>query len=129
MRLFQFLIVKNFMVAGLPLCEQSASLNDYLRDTAFIPRSQCDAFDRDLAASGYYPSAWGVAASGPSRASQSPTIEVAPPKANEVKERPSTGKQPAIGICFLGICPRGKKWTNYMSIDSNDGTGDHERFM
>ena len=121
MKLFQFLIVENFMVTGLPLCEQSASLNDYLRDTIFIPRSECDAVDRDLAAFSDYPS-------GPSRARKLPIIEFAPPKANEVKERPSKGKQPSIGICSLGICPKGKKWTNYKSIDSNDGTGDHERF-
>lgn len=114
MKLFQFFIVENFMVAGLPLCEKSSNPDD--RNRVFIP--QCDL--NDLIPFGYHPSR--------------NLFEPAPPKANEVKERPIQGKpsQPGAGQApgiSCKTCPRGKKWTNYMSIDSNDGTGDHERFM
>ena len=121
MKLFHFLVIENFMVFGLPFCDQ------YDRDRHSILPTSCVEGSR--------------------------VREIAPPKASEVNgierneiehhqwmeslRRPIKGKHPLFaaygGIGGSGIpscdnCPRGKKWTNYRSIDSNDGTGDHERF-
>ena len=126
MKLFQFFVLENFLVVGLP---QWKRICEPFFENRFSERFREPCFDDPLV--------------HPSETKRQSPSEIAPPKAKEVSGiemtevafhhwrdgiwiRPNLHKSNRNGDGRQDTrcqCSGNKTWTNY---DSNDGTGDHE---
>ena len=126
MKIFNFFVVENLMVAGLPVCESNFdSITDPFADATFVSVTCRQPFRNPFDNGKVLPN----------------TLDIEPPMIEEVYGDDMTEleyhqwrdiKQPCL-MCIAPEessppcqCPDVELWE---SSDSSDGTGDHESFM
>ena len=121
MKIFKFFVVENLMVAGLPLCESNFdSITDRFGDATLVSVTCRQPFRNPSDNGKVLPN----------------TLDIEPPMIEEVNGNEMTELEAFMSPIQGAIesverpppcqCPYVESWN---SLDSSDGTGDHESFM